>query len=148
MNSDLQSVLNELIETSRNGEQGFLKASQDAEDAELKTLFAECSQRCAQGASELQSLVSSTGGSPETGGSLSGALHRGWISVREALTNRDDKAVVEECERGEDYAKAQYRKALEQDLPADTRVVVERQYQGVMANHDRVKALRDRFRST
>ena len=148
MNSDLQSVLNELIETSRDGEQGFLKASQDAEDAELKTLFAECSQRCAQGASELQSLVSSTGGSPETGGSLSGALHRGWISVREALTNRDDKAVVEECERGEDYAKAQYRKALEQDLPADTRVVVERQYQGVMANHDRVKALRDRFRST
>jgi uncharacterized protein (TIGR02284 family) len=148
MNSDLQSVLNELIETSRDGEQGFLKASQDAEDAELKTLFAECSQRCAQGASELQSLVSSTGGSPETGGSLSGALHRGWISVREALTNRDDKAIVEECERGEDYAKAQYRKALEQDLPADTRVVLERQYQGVMANHDRVKALRDRFRST
>jgi uncharacterized protein (TIGR02284 family) len=147
MNSDVQSVLNELIETSRDGEKGFLKASQDAESAELKTLFAECSRRCAQGASELQSLVASGGGSPENTGSVAGALHRGWISVKEALTDRDDKAILEECERGEDYAKAQYRKALEKDLPADARSVVERQYQGVMANHDRVKALRDSFRA-
>ncbi len=97
---------------------------------------------------ELQALVASAGGTPEDSGSVSGALHRGWISVREALTGRDDKAILEECERGEDHAKAQYRKALERgDLPAEIRAVVDRQYQGVVANHDRVKSLRDRYRA-
>jgi uncharacterized protein (TIGR02284 family) len=91
--------------------------------------------------------VAGAGGSPEDTGSIAGALHRGWISVKEAVTSRDDKAILEECERGEDYAKAQYRKALEHELPEAIRVVVERQYQGVVANHDRVKALRDRFRT-
>lgn len=147
MDTDVQSVLNDLIETSKDGEKGFLKASEDAEAPELKTLFAQCAERCGQGASELQALVASAGGTANDTGSVSGALHRGWISVREALTGRDDKAILDECERGEDYAKAQYRKALEQELPAPTRALIEHQYQGVVANHDRVKALRDRFRS-
>jgi uncharacterized protein (TIGR02284 family) len=147
MTSDVISVLNNLIETSKDGEKGFLKASEDSRDPELKTLFAQCSQRCAQGAQELQTAVAGAGGSPEDTGSIAGALHRGWISVKEAVTSRDDKAILEECERGEDYAKAQYRKALEHELPEAVRVVVERQYQGVVANHDRVKALRDRFRT-
>lgn len=147
MDTNVQSVLNDLIETSKDGEKGFLKASEDAEAPELKTLFAQCAERCSQGVNELQALVASGGGTPDSTGSVSGALHRGWISVREALTGRDDKAILDECERGEDYAKAQYRKALEHDLPAATRAVIEHQYQGVMANHDRVKALRDRFRS-
>lgn len=40
-----------------------------------------------------------------------------------------------------------YRKALEKDLPAEVRLVVERQYQGVLRNHDQVKALRDAARA-
>ena len=104
-------------------------------------------QRCAQGARELQELVRGMGGDPERSGSAAAALHRGWINIKEAVTGRDDKAILEEVERGEDYAKAQYRKALEQDLPANVKSVVERQYQGVIANHDKVKALRDRYRA-
>jgi uncharacterized protein (TIGR02284 family) len=83
----------------------------------------------------------------EKSGSVAAALHRGWISIREAITGRDDMAILEECERGEDYAKAQYRKALEQELPAAAREVVQRQYQGVIANHDKVRALRDKYRA-
>lgn len=148
MKDDLVNVLNGLIETSKDGEKGFMKAAEDAHDAELKSLFAECARRCREGAAELQTQVRSAGGTPEKSGTAAGALHRGWLSVREALSSRDDKAILEECERGEDYAKAQYRKALERDLPTDCRVIVERQYQGVLANHDRVKSLRDRYRAT
>lgn len=148
MNDDVESVLNDLIETSIDGEKGFLKAAEDAQDAELKSLFKECAQRCRLGAAELQSQVRAQGSRPETSGSTAGALHRGWISVREALSSRDDKAILEECERGEDYAKAAYKKALGKELPGDIRAIVERQYQGVIANHDRVRNLRDRYRAT
>ena len=147
MNDDIQSRLNELIETSKDGEQGFLKAARDTKTPELTSIFTAAAQRCAQGARELQELVRGMGGDPERSGSAAAALHRGWINVKEAVTGRDDKAILEEVERGEDYAKAQYRKALEQNLPANVKSVVERQYQGVMANHDKVKALRDRYRA-
>lgn len=148
MKDDIESVLNELIETSKDGEKGFAKAGEDAHDAQLKSLFAECAQRCREGAAELQAKVRIQGGSPENAGTAAGALHRGWMSLKEAVSSRDDKAILEECERGEDHAKAKYRKALEQDLPADIRAIVDRQYQGVLANHDRVRALRDRYRAT
>ena len=147
MATNIGSVLNELIETSKDGANGFRKSANDARDGELKSLFTACAARCAAGAAELQQLVVARGGDPEVTGSVAGALHRGWISVKEALTNRDDKAILEECERGEDYAKAQYKKALQQDLPDDVRAIVERQYQGVVANHDKVRALRDAYRT-
>jgi uncharacterized protein (TIGR02284 family) len=74
-------------------------------------------------------------------------MHRGWVSVREAMSSRDSKAILEECERGEDYAKARYAEALKHDLPDPIRSIVERQYQGVIANHDRVRDLRNRYRA-
>ena len=148
MNDDTDDVLNELIETSKDGEKGFRKAAEDAHASELKSLFTEAARRCREGAAELQGVVRSLGETPEKSGSVAGALHRGWVSLREAVASRDDKAILEEVERGEDYAKAQYRKALERDLPSDVRVIVERQYQGVLANHDRVRNLRDRYRAT
>ncbi len=144
---DYASVLNELIETSKDGEKGFMKAAEDTKDASLKSIFSECAARCREGARELQQHVRALGEKPEDSGSVAGALHRGWISVREAIVARDDKAILEECERGEDYAKAEYRKALEQELPQELRAVVERQYRGVMSNHDRVRALRERYRA-
>jgi len=147
MNDNVASQLNELIETSKDGEQGFLKAATDSKSPELKAMFSEGARRCAEGARELQALVRTMGGDPEKTGSVAGALHRGWVSVKEAVASRDDKAILEEVERGEDYAKAQYRKALEQALPPNVKSVVERQYQGVIANHDKVRALRDRYRA-
>ena len=148
MADNIESILNELIETSKDGENGFGKAAQDARSPELKSLFRACATRCAEGARELQQIVQASGGDAEQTGSVAAALHRGWISVKEAMTSRDDKAILEECERGEDYAKAQYKKALEHDLPPNVRAIVQRQYQGVLANHDKVRELRDSYRTT
>jgi len=147
MSYNVISQLNELIETSKDGEQGYMKAARDAQSRELKTLFTQGARRCAEGARELQDLVRSLGGDPEKTGSTTAALHRGWINVKEAVTGRDDKAILEEVERGEDYAKAQYRKAVDDALPANVKAVVERQYRGVISNHDKVRALRDQFRA-
>ncbi len=144
--ADNTSMLNDLIETSKDGENGFRSAAEDAKSAELKATFLRRAEDCAKGASELQQLVSRMGGKPEQGGSVAGAMHRGWMDLKAKVAHRDDLAILEECERGEDVAKAKYRKALDASLPDDVRAVVQRQYDGVVSNHDAVRDLRDRYR--
>jgi uncharacterized protein (TIGR02284 family) len=143
MTTNVISVLNDLIETSKDGERGFQQAAEDTAHADLKALLLKRAESCTQGARELQDLVQKLGGKPESGGSVTGALHRGWVDVKSAVGTRTDHAILADCEKGEDVAKKRYSDALEKDLPADVRMVVERQYQGVVENHDRIRDLRD-----
>lgn len=145
-NDEVISTLNDLIETSKDGEEGFRTCSEDIKDPQLKTLFSNRAMGCASAAAELQQLVRAYGGDPERNSSLGGAIHRRWVDIKSAITGRDDKAVLAECERGEDVAVRSYRNALDKNLPADVRTVVERQFQGVLKNHDEVKRLREQYR--
>lgn len=142
---DTISILNHLIETSEDGKKGFAEAAQKATDVKLKQLFNDRSSACAQSAGELKSLVVSLGGKPEQGGSVKGAMHRGWVAAKAAVED-SNVAVLEEVERGEDYAKAAFGKALKAPLPADVKLIVEKQYQGVVANHDRIRDLRNHYK--
>lgn len=137
-------ALNDLIETSQDGTKGFAEAAEKATDASLKAELRKRSQQCASAAQELQAFVMSMGAEPEQGGTLKGAAHRGWIAVKAAVSD-SNVAVLEEVERGEDYAKAAYKKALKLELPLPLRNVVERQYEGTLRNHDRMRELRDTF---
>jgi uncharacterized protein (TIGR02284 family) len=147
-NDEVISVLNDLIQTSKDGEEGFRTCAEDAEqrDAQLKPMFDARARDCAAAASELQELVRALGGNPAQHGSIGGSMHRQWLNIKSMITGKSDEAVLNECERGEDVALKSYRDALQKDLPANIRMVVERQYQGVLVNHDRVKALRDQVR--
>jgi uncharacterized protein (TIGR02284 family) len=144
-NDEVISTLNGLIETCKNGQYGFQQSSEGVERSDLKTFFSECSLQRSQFAGELQTLVQTLGGDPADSGSVAGSLHRGWINIKAAVTGRDEGAILNECERGEDVAKNAYKEALEGFLPDYMREVVQKQYDGVSAAHDRVKALRDAF---
>ena len=144
---DVVSVLNDLIETSKDGEKGFRVCAEDLKDPKLKASFTQRAEECAQAAAELQGMVRDRGGDPEKHSSMAGELHRRWVDLKSMVTGKSDEAILNECERGEDVAKKSYKKALEKELPADVRAVVERQYQGVLRNHDQVKALRDAARA-
>lgn len=144
--ADAIDVLKDLVECCKDGEYGFRECAEQAKRQDLKTLFLQRADDCRSAAQELNQLVRQCGGTAEEGGSAMGAMHRGWVSIKSKLTSYDDKAVLEECERGEDNAKARYKKALEKPLPPNIRSVVERQYQGVQRNHDQVKMMRDQLR--
>ncbi|MGH8614515.1 MAG: PA2169 family four-helix-bundle protein [Gammaproteobacteria bacterium] len=144
MNDQIISTLNDLIETCKDGEEGFRTCAENVQDGILKGMLMERSQRCADSVKELQSEVRRLGGDPDTQGSVSGALHRGWLNVKSAITGKDEASVLAECERGEDVAIQRYQNALREHLPSDVRNLIERQYQGVMANHELVRGLRDR----
>ncbi len=141
-NDNVISTLNNLIETCKDGQEGFQTAADGVKNSELKTLFHTYSQQRAQFAGELQSEVGRLGGDPEKTGSLAASLHRGWIDIKSAVTGEDEGAVIAECERGEDSAVKNYNDALaDQNLPGDIRSIVERQFAQVKEAHDRIRSL-------
>lgn len=142
-NENTISTLNNLIETCKDGQNGFKEAAEGVERADLKTLFYECAQQRSQFSGELQSLVRELGGEPSDSGSVSGSIHQGWINLKSAITGQDEKAILNECERGEDSALNAYKNALEEELPANVRSVVQEQASTVKATHDKIKSLRD-----
>jgi len=142
-NDEVIATINGLIETCRDGQQGFAQAADGVDRSDLKSLFYEFSQQRATFVGELQDIVRTLGGDPENTGSLAGSLHRGWIDIKSVVTGRDETAILNECERGEDSAKKQYETALETALPAYILQTVQSQYTSVKDAHDRVKALRD-----
>ena len=140
---DVIRTLNELIETSKDGEEGFRTCAEGVKNPQLKTLFEKKAERCAVAAVQLAGKVRELGGDPERGGSPSGMLHRFWVNIRSSISGMDDEAVLAECERGEDSAKSAYEEALRCDLPPDARVMVAKQYHEVRANHDLIKEMRN-----
>lgn len=141
-NDNVISVLNNLIETCKDGQNGFQTAAAGVKRSELKTLFGQYSQQRAQFAGELQNEVLRLGGDPAETGSVAASLHRGWMNIKSAVTGEDDNAILAEAERGEDAAVASYRDALaDENLPADVRTIIERQSAQVKDAHDRIRNL-------
>ena len=138
------STINRLVETLKDGQEGFREASGAVQDHELKSLFSEYSLQRSKFAGELQNFAITLGESdPENTSSTAGALHRAWINIKSAVSSRDDHAILSECERGEDSAVAEYKKAMDGNLPSPLADIISRQYTDIKAAHDHVKSLRD-----
>lgn len=137
-------VLKHLIETCKDGRHGFQTAAEDAETPELQQVFTDYSRQRDEFISELQAQVAALGGNPDESGSAAGALHRGWINLKSAISSNEPHAVLEECERGEDAAVKAYKEALaNRDLDVASRSIISEQYTAIQAARDRVKSLRD-----
>ena len=138
------ATINDLIETLKDGQKGFKEAADAVNDPQLKSLFTGYSEQRVRFASELQTQARSIGEpEPETGGSAAGAMHRGWIDLKSAITSQDESAILAECERGEDSAVQEFEKAMRNDLPSPVRDIVSRQCSEIKSAHDRIKTLRD-----
>ena len=142
--SDVRSTLNDLIETCKDGDEGFRAAAEKVKDATIKSDFLKYSRQRAGFAGELQAEVTRIGGEPAKSGSTAGAIHRGWIGLKSAVTGDSDHGILEEAERGEDAAVKNYRDALNKKLPGDIEAIVSRQLREVQQTHNAVKAVRDR----
>jgi uncharacterized protein (TIGR02284 family) len=137
-------IIDDLIETLKDGQEGFKQAAEGVKDPQLKSLFNEYSRQRSRFATELQNQVQTLGKSePKTSSSAAGALHRGWINLKSALTRGGDHAILAECERGEDSAVEEYKKAVDDNLSAQLREIVSGQYTKIKKAHDHIKILRD-----
>ena len=137
------SVLNSLIKTTLDSMKGFEDAAKDAEATRYSTVFAEFARDRSQVAASLQAEVQRLGGEPEEDSSFLAATHRTFMDLRQAVTGKDDKAIVQEVERGEDFIKSKFEDALkDEELSPSAREAVRSAFQSVRAGHDRASALK------
>src|SRR5262245_38898032 len=138
------TVLNNLIETLKDDQEGFKQAAEGVSHPKLKSLFSDYSNQRSRFATALQSEARRHGETePETSSSATGALHRGWMNLKSAVTGGNEHAILAECERGEDSAVAEYKKTLADGLSPSPQEVVSRQFAEIKAAHDRIKSLHD-----
>ena len=144
--SETISTLNTLIETCKDGQEGFRLAAEGITgDENLKDFLFSCSLQRSKFAGVLQSEVIAMGQpGPSDASTVSSALHRGWIRLQTVLTGNDNHAILAECERGEDSAVKSYRLALADDsLGTAAKALVQTQHDAVLAAHNDIKKLRD-----
>jgi uncharacterized protein (TIGR02284 family) len=143
-NREITSVLDELIETLRDGQEGFKQAAEGVTDPKLKSLFRDYSDQRARFVTALQTEARKFGEQkPEDNSSAAGALHRGWINLKSAVTGGSEHAILAECERGEDSAVEEYQKAVGNGLPPALQDIVSHQFAEIKAAHNRIRDLRD-----
>lgn len=137
------SVLNGLIETTLDSMKGYEDAAKDAESTQYATMFADFARDRAKVATDLQNQVRDLGGDPELNSSVLDAAHRTFMDLKQAITGKDDKAIIQEVERGEDHIKAKFEDAMKQDdLSPATLTAITTAFGSVREGHDKMSALK------
>jgi len=96
-NAEVVSVLNDLIQTCEDGIHGFRTAADAVKNPAAKALFASRLPKIELGQRELKAEVRRLGGDPDKSGTVAGAMHRGWINLKSAITGKNEEAIVMEC---------------------------------------------------
>jgi uncharacterized protein (TIGR02284 family) len=138
---ELIGTLNDLIETCRDGINGFRTAADGVSSPIAKEVFLSRVHLIEKGLGDLDAAVQRLGGDPVDHGHPAASMHRAWINIKSAVTLRDDRAIINEVVRGEEVAIQHYREALDKPLPADIRAMVEMQERGTELNLERARAL-------
>jgi uncharacterized protein (TIGR02284 family) len=142
-NQDQITTLNELIETTVDSVNGYEDSAGNIDNERLREIFRQRADERQQVVQDLRNEVRRLGGNPEESGTFLGKAHQRFEDLKAAITGRDEKAIVNEVERGEDYIKAKYEAALNSDnLTGESRQVVERCYQSVRSGHDQISQLK------
>ncbi|CAM3520465.1 ferritin-like domain-containing protein [Nocardioides zeicaulis] len=142
--SDDAKAAKELVETLKDGEKGFAEAAdkvRDGDHAAWATTLQRLSEQRAGFWREIVEMGHEYGDDVDESGTVAAAVHRGWLSLKDAITGDDPEGVLKAAVTGEDHAVSEYDDALKMDLSAGFREVVERQRAAVVAARDEVKAL-------
>ena len=143
--SDDAKAAKELVETLKDGEKGYASAAdklRDSDRPEWGTTMQRLSEQRAGFWREIVDMGHDYGDDVDESGSVAAAVHRGWLSLKDAVSGDDPDAVLSAAETGEDHAVSEYEDALKMDLSAGFREVVVRQQADVLAARNELKALK------
>ena len=141
--TDNITILKTLTSTLNDSVNGYREAADHAEGGQFQQIFRDNAAERDRVAGELQGEVRRLGGTPDEDGTVLGKTHQAFLDLKAAVMGRDDKAIINEVERGEDYLKEKFETALANtDLAAESRDIVERAYQSVRKGHDQISQLK------
>jgi uncharacterized protein (TIGR02284 family) len=141
--SEQISTLNTLIATTIDSINGYEDSAQNIDNERLREIFRQRANERQEVVENLRSEVRRLGGNPEDDGTFLGKAHQRFEDLKAAITGRDEKAIINEVERGEDYLKGKFEAALNGNtLSGDSRAAVERCFQSVRSGHDQMSQLK------
>ena len=142
-NNDGVTVLKTLTDTLGDSINGYRDAASNVDSEDFRQMFNQLADDRSRVMDTLQAELTRLGGSADRDGTTLGHLHQRWLDFKAGLSGRDDKAVINEVERGEDYLKGKFESALKSDsLDPAVRAPIEQAYGSVREGHDRVSQLK------
>lgn len=151
MRNDALKAINDLVETCKDGEKGFKTAAENVDNPQLKAELTRFAQQRSDFRSELETVAKQFGGSVEetntvTGMAMdaAGAVHRGWINLKSAITGHDNKAILSECENGDAAALKTYETVMtSSDIPLSVKSVIQKQHDEIEAAKAAISSLKN-----
>ncbi len=133
-NSQIITDLKELVNIANDGKEGYLAASEATDSLVLKTLFLNFSAEREVYAAELKAHIIKHGGVYENdNGGILGVLHRTWIDIKQALSSKENVAILSAIETGENAALEKYEKAMQDhQIHEDHLYLLKRQRDGIL----------------
>jgi uncharacterized protein (TIGR02284 family) len=142
-NNEAITTLNTLIATTIDSVTGYEDSAKNIDNERFREIFRSRADERQRIVEELRVEVRRLGGDPEESGSFLGKAHQRFEDLKAAVTGRDEKAIINEVERGEDYLKEKWQAALQSgNLHGESHDIVERCYQSVKAGHDQISQLK------
>ncbi len=143
-NKDVLATANSLITTLIDSINGYRDAAANAEGTRFQELFRSMADQRSVVVEELREQVVQAGGDPPDDGSLMGTTHQRFLDLKAAITGRDDKAIINEVERGEDYLKEKFETltSAEDLMSPELRAAVQRAWESVREGHDKISQLK------
>ena len=137
------STLNTLIATTIDSINGYEDSAKNIDNERFREIFRQRANERQQVVQELRSEVRRLGGDPEDGGSFMGKAHQRFEDLKAAVTGRNEKSIINEVERGEDYLRDKWQAALQSgDLKGESHDLVQRCYQSIKSGHDQMSELK------
>ncbi|GAB4055405.1 ferritin-like domain-containing protein [Spirosoma litoris] len=144
-NKEIVDDLNELVKINNDRIQGYEKAIEDNEDAQLDDLFRHYVIQSQNFRSQLADHIVRIDGlavSDATSTDVTSKIHRAWIDIKTALTGKDRDSVLSSVEFGENAAIEAYQDAIDKDhIPAYIKEDLVKQLSELQAAHDKISSL-------
>ena len=141
--SETITALNTLIATTIDSVNGYEDSAKNIDNERLREIFRQRADERQEVVSQLRSEVQRLGGNPEDDGSFLGKTHQRFEDLKAAITGRDEKSIINEVERGEDYLKEKWQTALQSgDLQGESHQLIEQCYQSIKQGHDQMSQLK------
>ena len=119
-----------MIATTIDSINGYEDSAQNIDNERLREIFRQRANERQEVVEQLRGEVRRLGGDPKDDGSFLGKAHQRFEDLKAAITGRDEKAIINEVERGEDYLKEKWQAALqERRTDGESHELVERCYQ-------------------
>lgn len=137
---DLDDLLISLIALAGDSAEGYETAAKSVESGHYRDILAEYAEERKRFFVELTYLANQYNIVPDESQTALGMLHNIWIEVKNAFT-QGDKAILDECVRGEEYAIERYHEALKHSLPEDVETLLQAELAQVKGAHERIVRL-------